>query len=99
MTNRTFGLVLLVAVAVLALLLVATLATSQTARPMADYAHPYGADTDKMAIWMDARMTDHLGPGYVAWMEAHMGATVDEMTRYMTGNSHRGGMAGQGYGC
>ena len=98
MTNRTVGRVLLVAVAILALLLVATLATTQTARPTADYAHPYGADTDEMVTWMDAQMADHMGSGSIAWMEAHMGTTVEEMTRYMDGNFNRGGMAGPGYG-
>jgi len=97
MTNLKRTRWLLVALAIVGLSLgvpVVSAHGDQTAAgdtPMVD-----GAATD-WATWMETQMTDHMGPESVDWMEAHMGVTVDEMTRDMADNDDRGWRYGRGH--
>jgi len=50
-------------------------------------AHDWNGTVDDRAAWMDARMTDHMGPNGVAWMETRMGVPVDEMAQWMAGDA------------
>ena len=91
---------LLGAIAVLGIALVVSMTTVWLTAPVTDYPHPVTADADGWGTWMEVHMTDHMGPESVAWMESHMGATVNQMAQSMAGNGPRSaGMYGQGYGC
>ncbi|EMA58416.1 hypothetical protein [Halorubrum lipolyticum] len=100
MTTLTLGRWLLVAFAIVGLALAVPMvsahgnATADDA-PIADDVPPSDATADDWAVWMEAQMTEHMGPDGVEWMESHAGATVDEMARDMAddGNS---GMYGHG---
>ena len=97
--NRTQGW-LLGAIALLGLAIALSVVTVSMTAPVMDSSHPVTADVDGWATWMEPHMTDHMGPESVAWMESHMGATVDQMAHSMAGNGpRRAGMYGQGYGC
>lgn len=101
MTNRTIGRWLLVVLAVVGLALVAPAVSAHgndTAADdsAADDAPPYDGSADEWAAWMEAWMTEHMGPGTVEWMESHMGVTVDEMARDMADGEYDGGMYGSG---
>jgi sugar lactone lactonase YvrE len=104
MTNRQLGRWLLVALAIVGLALAAPAVSAhgdeqtQGNETAAD-GMPTDTDGTGWAAWMDAQMTEHMGPGAVEAMESHMGATVDEMTEYMAGGTHNRGMTGQGQGC
>ena len=106
MTTYNVGRWLLVGIAIFGLALLAPVVSAHGTGPTADEAPPYNATAEGMATWMEAPMTDHMGPGAVEWMEAHMGVTVDEMARGMAdGNyddhpryGHGQGMYGPGAG-
>ncbi|WP_458191027.1 hypothetical protein [Haladaptatus sp. NG-WS-4] len=100
MTNFTIGRWLLVALAIVGLAIVAPAVSAHGNETTADDAPPYDGNTADWAAWMEAQMTDHMGPGAVEWMEAHMGVTIDEMARDMADGGHaNGGTYGQGRGC
>ncbi|WP_338730047.1 hypothetical protein [Haladaptatus sp. DJG-WS-42] len=97
MTNFKLGRWLLVALALVALALAAPVVSAHGNDTTADDAPPSDGTTDGWVAWMEAHMTDHMGPGAVEWMESHMGASVDEMAHGMTDDDHDGGMYGQGH--
>lgn len=100
MTTIRIGRWLLVAIAVVGIAFVVSATTLSMTAPVPADAHPVTMDADEWATWMDSHMTGHMGPGSLAWMESHMGATVDQMGQYMAGSGPRSaGMYGQGYGC
>ena len=66
---------------------------------------PSDGTAEEWEVWMKSHMTEHVGPGSVAWMESHMGVTVAEMAQYMadgndtahgTGFLHHGHAGGSG---
>ena len=83
MTTYTVGRWLLVGIAILGLALLAPVVSAHGTGPTADEAPSYNATAEGWATWMEAQMTDHMGPDSVEWMEAHMGVPVDEMSRLM----------------
>lgn len=99
MTTFDIGRWLFVTLAILAL----AIAAPSVAAHGNDSA-PGGTSSDDgtaadWASWMEDHMTDHMGPGSVAWMESHMGTTVDEMAADMADADHRPGThAGQSHG-
>lgn len=99
MTNLTIGRWLLVVLALIGLVFAAPMVSADGNETAADDARSNDAAAD-WAAWMEAQMTEHMGPGAVEWMEAHMGVTVDEMARNMADGGHgASGMYGQGHGC
>lgn len=97
MQTNSLGRWLLVGLAILALAVTAPLVSAHgTATPAAE-----APDTDATAAdwadWMDDHMTEHMGPDGVAWMESHMGVTVDEMARDMADGDYDDHMVGQGH--
>lgn len=105
MTNRNLGRWLLVALAIVGLALAVPVVSAHGEEPTqgnetAAEGTPAAGETADWAAWMDGHMTDHMGPDAVDGMEAHMGATVDEMAQDMAdGNHTAAGMDGQGHGC
>jgi hypothetical protein len=99
MTTFKLGRWLLVTLAIIGLALVAPAVSAHDDRPTADDAPPYDGPVAEWAEWMEAHMTDHMGPGAVEWMEDHMGVTVGEMAPGMADGSHGRGMYGHGVGC
>ncbi|WP_458208643.1 hypothetical protein [Haladaptatus sp. NG-SE-30] len=98
MTNFTIGRWLLVALALVGLALAAPAVSAHDNETTADDAPPYDGNAAGWAAWMEAQMTDHMGPGSVEWMETHMGMTIDEMAQDMADGGHNnGGMYGQGH--
>ncbi|MDS0474643.1 hypothetical protein [Natrinema sp. 1APR25-10V2] len=99
MTNFTIGRWLLVALAIIGLAFVAPVVSAHGNETTANDAPPYdgNATADDWAAWMEAQMTEHMGPDSVEWMESHMGATVDEMAQDMADDDYNGGMYGQGH--
>lgn len=81
---------LVVVLAVVGLVSIAPAVSAHGAGPTADDTPPYGGTADEWTAWMEAHMTQHMGPGAVEWMESHMGVTVEEMGEYMAGHGHRG---------
>ena len=102
--TTTLGRWLLVALAILGVAIltpaVAAHGTGPAATDGAPYASPNDGNATDWATWMEARMTEYMGPGAVEWMEAHMGTTVDEMGRYVADGEgpygHGAGMDGTG---
>jgi hypothetical protein len=105
MNTRPLGRWLLVALALLAVAFavpaVSAHGAESTQTNATATAHtPADGDAAAWAAWMEGQMTDHMGPGAVAEMEAHMGVTVEEMAQAMGDRGHTaGGPAGQGAGC
>ncbi|WP_435158560.1 hypothetical protein [Haladaptatus sp. DFWS20] len=97
MTNFNIGRWLLVALAIVGLAFAAPVVTAHGNETTADDAPPYDGNAADWAAWMEAQMTDHMGPGSVEWMESHMGVTVDEMAQDMADDDYSGGMYGQGH--
>jgi hypothetical protein len=105
MTNFELGRWLLVALAIVGLAFAAPVVSAHGNDTTADDAPPSDETTDDWAAWMEAQMTEHMGPGAVEWMESHMGVTVDEMARDMADEEYHngaetgsnGGMYGQGH--
>ncbi|GKZ16100.1 hypothetical protein [Haladaptatus sp. T7] len=97
MTNFNIGRWLLLALAIVGLAFAAPVVTAHGNETTADDAPPYDGNAADWAAWMEAQMTEHMGPGSVEWMESHMGVTVDEMAQDMADNGHDGGMYGQGH--
>ncbi len=97
MTEIKLGRWLLVALAIVGLAFAAPVVSAHGNDTTADDAHTDNATADDWATWMEAQMTEHMGPGSVEWMESHMGVTVDEMGQAMADGEHRGGMHGQGH--
>jgi hypothetical protein len=106
MTNFELGRWLLVALAIVGLAFAAPVVSAHDNDTTADDAPTDNATADDWATWMEAQMTEHMGPGAVEWMESHMGVTVDEMAQDMADeeyhdgaddDDHDGGMYGQGH--
>ncbi|MFC6993761.1 hypothetical protein ACFQH3_19805 [Haladaptatus sp. GCM10025707] len=97
MTTFKLGGWLLVALAIIGLAFVAPVVSAHGTDTTADDAPPYDGTAADWAAWMEAHMTDHMGPGSVEWMESHMGVTVDEMAQDMADDDYDGGMYGQGH--
>jgi len=95
MTNVKLGRWLLVALAILGLAFAAPVVSAHGNDTTADDARP-SDEADDWAVWMEAQMTEHMGPGSVEWMESHMGVTVDEMAQDMPDDEHDRGMYRQG---
>ena len=88
MTNFKLGRWLLVALAIVGLVFAAPVVSAHGTDTTPDDAPADNATAGEWATWMEAQMTEHMGPGSVEWMESHMGVTVDEMAQ---------GMADEGY--
>jgi len=97
MTNFKLGGWLLVALAIIGLAFAAPVVSAHGTDTTADDAPTDNATADDWAVWMEAQMTEHMGPGSVEWMESHMGVTVDEMAQDMADDDYNGGMYGQGH--
>ncbi|WP_332897334.1 hypothetical protein [Haladaptatus sp. CMSO5] len=97
MTNFKLGRWLLVALALVGLAFAAPVVSAHGNDTAADDAPHSDATADGWVAWMEAQMTDHMGPGAIQWMESHMGVSVDEMAQGMTENGHDGRMYGQGH--
>jgi hypothetical protein len=97
MTNFKLGGWLLVALAIVGLAFVAPVVSAHGTDTTADDAPTDNATADDWAAWMEAQMTEHMGPGSVEWMETHMGVTVDEMAQDMADDDYNGGTYGQGH--
>ena len=97
MTNFTLGRWLLVALAIVGLAFAAPVVSAHGDETAADDAPTDNTTADEWATWMEAQMTEHMGPGAVEWMESHMGVTVDEMAQDMADDDYNGGMYGQGH--
>ncbi|MHB9286942.1 hypothetical protein ACKVMT_07855 [Halobacteriales archaeon Cl-PHB] len=99
MTNFTIGRWLLVALAIIGLAFVAPVVSAHSNETTANDAPPYvgTATADDRAAWMEMQMTEHMGPGSVAWMESHMGVSVDEIARDTADDDYNGGVYGQGH--
>ena len=105
MTNFTIGRWLLVALAIVGLAFAAPVVSAHGNETTADDAPPSDGAAADWAAWMEAQMTEHMGPGSVEWMESHMGVTVDEMAQDMADEEYHGGtddeypgeMYGQGH--
>jgi hypothetical protein len=91
MTNFTLGRWLLMALAIVGLAFAAPVVSAHGNDTTADDAPSDNATADEWATWMEAQMTDHMGPGAVEWMESHMGVTVDEMAQDMAGEEYHNG--------
>ena len=81
MTNFTLGRWLLVAVAVVGLAFAAPVVSAHSTDTTADDTPTDNATADQWAIWMEAQMTEHMGPGSIEWMESQMGVTVEGMAQ------------------
>lgn len=86
---------LLVVLAIVALAIAAPLVSAHGEDSTADDPRPYGPDAppanataEEWAVWMETRMTDHMGPDGVAWMEAHTGVTLEEMAEAMANGTY-----------
>lgn len=97
MTNFTLGRWLLVALAIVGLAFAAPVVSAHGNDTTADDAPPSDGTADDWAVWMEAQMAEHMGPGSVEWMESHMGVTVDEMAQDRADDDYNGGMYGQGH--
>ncbi len=97
MTNFKLGRRLIVALALVGLVFASPVVSAHGTDTTADDAPTDNATADDWAAWMEAQMTEHMGPGSVEWMETHMGVTVDEMGQDMADNDYNGGMYGQGH--
>ena len=97
MTNVKLGRWLFVALAIVGLAFAAPAVSVHGNETTADDAPSADGTDDDWATWMEAQMTEHMGPDNVEWMESHMGVTVDEMARDMAGDDYKGGMYGQGH--
>ncbi|AUV84506.1 hypothetical protein C2R22_23470 (plasmid) [Salinigranum rubrum] len=97
MTNFELGRWLLVALAIIGLAVAVPAVSAHGTDTAADDTPPYNGTADDWAAWMEAQMTEHMGPGSVEWMESHMGVTVDEMAQDMADDDYNGGMYGQGH--
>ena len=105
MTNFTIGRWLLVTLAIIGLAFAAPVVSAHGNETTADDVPTDNTTADEWATWMEAQMTEHMGPGAVEWMESHMGVTVDEMAQDMAGeeyhnganDDYNGGMYGQGH--
>lgn len=97
MTNFKLGRWLLVALAIVGLAFAAPVVSAHDIETTADDAPPYNGTAADWAAWMEAHMTEHMGPGSVEWMESHMGVTIDEMAQDMADDDYNGGMYGQGH--
>ena len=96
--TTTIGRWLLVVLAIVGLAFAAPLVSAHGNDTAADDAPPYDGTAAEWAAWMEAQMTEHMGPGSVEWMESHMGVTVDEMAQDMAdGDYDDYGMYGQGH--
>lgn len=99
MTTVTIGRWLLVALTIVGLAFTPAVASAHGDGPATDDAPRDNGTAAEWATWMEAHMTEHMGPGAVEWMEEHMGVTVDAMARDMADGDHDRRMAGQGHGC
>ena len=97
MTNVKLGRWLLVALAIVGLAFAAPAVGAHGTDTTANDAPTDNAAADDWATWMEAQMTEHMGPGSVEWMESHMGVTIEEMAQDMADNDYNGGMYGQGH--
>ena len=100
MTNRNLGRWLLVALAIVGLAFAAPVVSAHGDEPTQGNETPADGDAADWAAWMDGHMTDHMGPDAGDEMEAHAGATIDEMAQDMADDNHAPtGMNGRGHGC
>ncbi|WP_137285878.1 hypothetical protein [Halorussus salinisoli] len=97
MTNFKFGRWLLVALAIVGLAFAAPVVSAHGNETTGDDAPPYDGTADDWAGWMEAQMTEHMGPSAVEWMESHMDVTVDEMAQDMADDDYDGEMYGQNH--
>jgi len=97
MTNFKFGRWLLVALAIVGLAFAAPMVSAHGNDTTADDASPSDGTAADWATWMEAQMTEHMGPGSVEWMESHMGVTVDEMAQDVADDYDNHGRYGQGH--
>ena len=97
MTNFKLGRWLLVALAIVGLAFAAPAVSAHDNATTADDAPTDNATADEWATWMEAQMTEHMGPGSVEWMESHMGVTVDEMAQDVADDYDNHGRYGQGH--
>lgn len=92
MTNLNVARWLLVVLAIAGLAVatpvVSAHATESPTNETADNAPPYNGSAVEWTAWMEAHMTEHMGPGAVEQMESHMGMTVDEMGQQMAAGNH-----------
>ncbi|WP_416840258.1 hypothetical protein [Haloferax sp. DFSO52] len=86
-----------VALAVVGLAIAAPVASAHGTDSTVGDAPPAGGTATEWTAWMEAQMTQHMGPGTIEWMESHMGVTIEEMGQFMAGGNHRGpGMTARG---
>ena len=98
MTNVKLGRWLLVAIAIVGLAFAAPVVSAHGSDATAADAPADDASADERVTWMEAQMTEHVGPGSVEWMESHMGLTVDEMARDVADEEHHNGADGEYHG-
>jgi hypothetical protein len=98
MTNVKLGRWLLVALAIVGLAFAAPVVSAHGNETTADDASTDTTTADEWATWMEAQMTDHMGPGSVEWMESHMGVTVDEMAQDMADEEYHEGADDESHG-
>ena len=108
MTDRNIARWLLVALAIVGLAFAAPAVSAHGDEPVrenetATDGTPVDGETATWATWMEAHMTDQMGPNAVDQMETFTGVTVDEMAREMAdgdhGNYAAAGRGGGMYGC
>ena len=108
MTDRNIARWLLVALAIVGLAFAVPAVSAHGDAPVRENetaadGTPVDGEAAAWATWMEAHMTDHMGPNAVTQMETYTGVTVDEMARDMTDDDRdehttvRTG--GRGYGC
>ena len=96
MTTLDSGRWLLVAIAIVGLALGATAVSAHGTDATTEHpyngteAPPYNGTAAEWEVWMENHMSEHMGSGSVAWMEAHMGVTVEEMAQHMAEANYTG---------
>lgn len=92
MTNIKLGRWLLVAIAIVALVFAAPVASAHSTDTTADEAPTANATADDWTVWMETQMTEHMGPASIEWMESQMGVTVGEMGQDMADEEYHNGV-------
>lgn len=83
MLTVTAGRWLLIAFVLAGLALAVPTVTAHGGDTIGDDTPPYNGTADEWTAWMNAHASEHMGPGAVDSMEAHMGVSIDEMGERM----------------